>query len=151
MNERGIKASILFQERVLPSFSSFLPVMLVIPAAWLTLAPFHATFGIGIGIALAALITLLKVIRSPKIIVSKSHLAVGDAVIERKFIGKISQISKKDAFNERGPELNALAFTCLQSSVGELVKVEIVDRRDPTPYWLFSSRQGKTLVKALKN
>ncbi len=48
-----------------------------------------------------------------------------------------------------GPELDARSHRCIRGWVGTGVRVEVADERDPTPYWLVSSRRPGTVVAAL--
>jgi hypothetical protein len=150
MNQRVANELNLHSERVLPSFASFLPATLLIPAAWLTLSPFDPTLGWLIGAILAIAVWVMQIAASPKIVLTKKSLTVGNARIERKYLGKVKAINKSEAFRELGPELNARAYVKVQSSVRTLVRVEIEDAKDPTPYWIFSSRAAEGLVELLE-
>jgi hypothetical protein len=150
MNQRVATNVILHSERVLPSFASFLPATLLIPTVWLTLSPFDPTIGWIIGLGMAFVVWALQIAFAPRIQLTQKSLTVGNATIERKYLGKAKVIPKKDAFKELGPGLNARAFIKVQSSVRTLVRVEITDAKDPAPYWLFSTRNAEKLVKLLK-
>ncbi|MEY4437130.1 MAG: hypothetical protein RL100_594 [Actinomycetota bacterium] len=150
MSQRVANELNLHSERVLPSFASFLPATLLIPAAWLTLSPLDPNLGWLIGAILAIVVWALQCAAAPKIELTKTHLTVGNASIERKYLGKARAINKSEAFRELGPELNARAFIKLQPSVRTLVRVEITDATDPTPYWIFSTRAAEVLLKLLK-
>lgn len=149
MNQPAKSNAILFQERVWPNFTAFLPSVLLIPAAWLTLLPFQINAGWLLGLMLTAIVWALLAVGSPNIVLTTETLSVGKAQISRKFLGKATYVSALDSFAERGPKLNALAFLRLQSSVKTLVKVTIDDARDPAPYWLFSARSAAEIVKLL--
>ena len=43
-----------------------------------------------------------------------------------------------------------MAFLMLRAWVGPVVRVEITDPDDPTPYWVFSVRNPEALVTALQ-
>jgi hypothetical protein len=79
------------------------------------------------------------------------ELFVGTARIERKYLGKISVLDKKEMIYLRGPGINPNAFMALRFWVKGGVKVEISDPRDPTPYWLFSCKKPAQLAQLLKN
>lgn len=149
MNQPAKSSAILFQERVWPNFTAFLPPVLLIPAAWLTLLPFRTNVGWLLGLLLTAIVWALLAVGSPKIVLTGETLSVGRAQISRKFLGKATFVAAQDSFAERGPKLHALAFLRLQSSVKTLVKVAVDDARDPAPYWLFSARGAAEIVKLL--
>lgn len=87
--------------------------------------------------------------KAPQIRVSPEFVAVGRAQISREYVGKVAAVSSEQSFAERGHLLDANAFTSIQGSIKTMVKVEITDPQDPTPYWLFTTRHPEELVSAL--
>jgi hypothetical protein len=138
-----------FHERVLPGFGFFLMMLLLPLAIWLVLLPLNPPLGAVLGVASYALVGLIAYLRSPKIEVTHDQLRVNQAGIPLTQIGKPIIVDPEDAFVERGLRLDARAFTSFQSGVATLVRVPIVDKRDNTPYWLFSVRNVSGLVSAL--
>ncbi len=55
-------------------------------------------------------------------------------------------IEHKDQFLERGHKLSTLAYTRFQIGVKGLVKVELQDENDPTPYWLVATKHPEVLA-----
>ena len=49
----------------------------------------------------------------------------------------------------RGPELDARAYMNFRVSVGPVVRIQITDPVDPTPYWLTSTRHPERIVEIL--
>lgn len=139
----------LYVERLLPGVSAFLAAGLLLPAVSLIVAPFSIAAGIAMGAALASTTWLLLIIRSPIISLTKTELRVGRAVIERKWLGVADVVLRDRLFTERGPNLDARAFTCFQVGVQKAIRVEIADDDDPTPYWLFCTRNPEHLAKLL--
>jgi hypothetical protein len=84
------------------------------------------------------------------IVLQQGSLRVGSAVIPVQYLGAAFVISNQDAFAERGRNLNPRAFTRFQIGVNQLVKIEITDLEDPTPYWLISTRNPELLVSFLR-
>jgi Protein of unknown function (DUF3093) len=74
---------------------------------------------------------------------------VGRAVIERRYVGATAQFRGKEATAERGTRLNGLAYLCIRGWVDPVVRIEITDPSDPTPYWLTSTRRPEQLIAAL--
>jgi hypothetical protein len=52
--------------------------------------------------------------------------------------------------NERGILLNPKAFLALRFWIKTGVKIYLSDDRDPTPYWLISSRKGNLIKDTLR-
>ena len=84
-----------------------------------------------------------------KIRLRNDWLYVGNAKIEIKYIKKVVLLEKDQFLKIRGAQADPAAFNATRFWVTTGVKVEIKDRKDPTPYWLISSRKAKYLSKAL--
>lgn len=140
---------IQYSEWVLPKWTSFLPVLIIYPTIWLTLLPINEAVGVWLGLLLTVLFPTLMVMKAARISVTRSYLRVGNASIERKFVTGAQVIEGEDAFFARGRELDSRAFIHFQGSVKTLLRVDIQDAHDPTPYWLFSTRNPKALAQVL--
>lgn len=147
MNEQRIEPQ--YSEWVLPNWSSFIPVLLLFPAFWLTFLPINVLIGIWSGLGATALVVFYMVAKSARIKVTGESLQVANASIDRKFVVAVSVVEKQNAFAARGRELDPRAWIHFQGSVGTLARVEINDPEDPTPYWLFSTRNPEKLKEAL--
>ena len=138
-----------YRELVTPRWTSFLPLTLILPTFWLTFAPINAPVGLVSGLFVTVLAIGLMVANSPKITVSGSQLKVGKAQIDAKFIGSCEEIAYAPRFAQRVPNLNPKAYLRLQNSRRGLLKLEVLDKNDPTPYWLISTKNPKLLLAAL--
>jgi hypothetical protein len=139
-----------YSEWVLPNWTSFLPTLGIFPTMWLTFLPINVTVGFWSGIALTALVVFLMIAKSARVEVSEGSLKVANAQIERKFITSVEAIGADQAFFERGSGLDTRAWIHFQGSVKTLAKVRINDPEDPTPYWLFSTRNPAELKGVLE-
>jgi hypothetical protein len=74
---------------------------------------------------------------------------VGRATIERRFVGAVQTFRKEEATAERGTRLNGLAYLCIRGWIDPVVRIDITDPSDPTPYWLTSTRRPDELTAAL--
>ena len=81
--------------------------------------------------------------------VTDTHLQVGKAQIERKFLGKIEVLSSEEMRRGRGPLSDPAGYMALRFWIPAGVKIEINDAHDPTPYWLVSSKKAQPLAAAL--
>lgn len=138
-----------YQERVLPKWSSFLPLLIVYPTFWLTMAPFNAVLGSIFGVAATIVIAVIMVAKSPKIVITTSEIRVGRAHISTKLLGNASVVEKQHQFSAKGPQLDARAYLSLQPSVSGLIRLDLKDPNDPTPYWLFSSRKPALVAELI--
>lgn len=143
--------AIIYSERLWPSFWIWLAAAGFSSAAILMLAPISVGVGVTAAVVLFAIIAVLLVRSTPAITVTTSTLRVGGATIERSFIGTVTAFRGAEATAERGTRLNGLAFLCIRGWVDPVVRIEIVDPTDRTPYWLASSRHPEKLVAALQS
>ncbi len=123
----------------------------MIPTVILVCAPFSLPLGIILSIVVYLLIAIPMLTLSPKIELTESELRVGKAHISRKYIGKVSAFSGTHAVAARGTDLDARAWIFLRGWINPVVRVEITDPEDPTPYWLFSTRKPEELVAAIRS
>ena len=141
--------SLIYRERVLPSAATFLLPLVLATLSFAMLLPLSETAAWLTSLGLAVLMVAILILKAPEIRVSPELLTVGRAQISRKYVGKVAAVTSEHSFAERGHLLNANAFTSIQGSIKTMVKVEITDPKDPTPYWLFTTRHPEELVAAL--
>ena len=83
------------------------------------------------------------------IFVTKGWLVVGKAAIPRAHIYNFRALSPATMKSERGPGFDPAAYIDIRFWVKGGVKIAQRDPKDPTPYWLISSRAPENLVRVL--
>lgn len=139
----------LYRERLWPAWWVFLATALVIPASLLVFLPISQVAGIAVAIVLDGAIVVTLLATTPVIEVTDGMLRVGRARIERSFVGAVTAHTGADAVAERGTRLDARAWLALRGWIPGVVRIEIVDEADPTPYWLVSTRRPEELAAVL--
>lgn len=143
-----------YRERVLPSAASLWPVLLIIPTCYLTLLPFADKIGDWGGAGLGLLFTVAVLVSiwfaAPVIEIDSNGFSVGDAQLPLDVITGYEVVPKERAFVERGQNLDPRAYFRFQLSVNTLIKLELTDPRDPTPYWLIATRHPEQIAAALQ-
>ncbi|MSY58344.1 MAG: DUF3093 family protein [Actinobacteria bacterium] len=71
------------------------------------------------------------------------------AKIDLKFIKSATALDAEGFKRLAGVDADPAAFLAINFWSKTGVKVELKDKKDPTPYWLISSKDPKRLVKAL--
>lgn len=89
------------------------------------------------------------VVSNTRIVITEETLQVGRARIERRFVGGAEAFRGSAVQRVRGPELDARAYMNFRVSVGPVVRIQITDPVDPTPYWLTSTRHPERIVEVL--
>ncbi|MFM1783949.1 MAG: hypothetical protein RLZZ579_226 [Actinomycetota bacterium] len=115
----------------------------------LALAPFGWGVAISVGLVIWTGVTAIFWFLSPKIEVTQKELLAGKFVIPRSVIGNVAGFDGEQARQIKGPKLSPAAALLLRGDIGPVVRIEIVDPQDPTPYLLLSSRRATELVSAL--
>lgn len=138
-----------YSERLWPSGGFWLVVSLAGVGVALSLWP------VGPAVALSAAVVGLVLCvagllqASPRILVTGGELRAGRAHIPLKLLGPVQGFVGEAARQERGPRLDARAFLVLRGWVDPVVRIELTDPHDPTPYWLVSTRHPDLLAAAL--
>ena len=127
-----------------------LAIGLVIPATALIFLPVNLPLGIAVGSALWVGSVGLLWWSAPSLMVADGQFHAGRATIEIASLGSASAFEKEEARAERGVNLDARAWLALRPWVDPVVKVELNDPLDPTPYWLVSSKKPQALITALQ-
>jgi hypothetical protein len=141
----------LYRERLWPAWWVFLATALVIPASLLVFLPISVIAGYVSAAVLYGGIVVALVVTTPVIEVTDGMLRAGRARIERSFVGAATAHEGAEAFAERGTRLDARAWLLLRPWLSGVVRVELTDPADPTPYWLVSTRRPRELAAALSS
>jgi membrane protein implicated in regulation of membrane protease activity len=139
----------VFRERLWPNIWIWIIAAGISAAAILVFAPISLPTGYTAAAVLFVIIAVLLVLSTPTIMVTDQTLTVGRATIERRFIGSVEAFTGKEATAQRGTKLNGLAYLCFRGWIDPVVRIEITDPSDRTPYWLTSSRRPAELTAAL--
>ncbi len=141
--------AVLYEERLWPSPWIWLIAAGFSSAVIVMFAPISMGFGYGAALVVAVIVFTLLILSTPRIAVTATTLTVGRASIERKYLGSVEWFGGDDATHQRGPGLNGLAYLCIRGWISPVVRIEVTDPEDRTPYWLTSSRTPERLVAAL--
>jgi len=124
---------------------------LVVPATVLIFLPLNVFAGVISGFVLWISSVAVLWVFSPVIAVTDEGLRVGTAYLEREFWGQAQAFRGLEARHERGPGAHGLAWLSLRPWIDPVVKIEVSDPEDPTPYWLISSQNPEALLAALSD
>jgi hypothetical protein len=138
-----------FRERLIPGAGTLTAILLLLPAIWVILLPLSPTVAPIAAIVLTAAVEVLMLVVAPVVAVGDGVLTAGSARIPVALTGDTAQYRKADAVTARGPQLDARAFTLFRGWVDPVVRIDVTDPDDPTPYWLVSTRRPEQLRAAL--
>jgi len=127
------------------AFIYFLLGSLVI-AIWAALPPPAALISF---IASLLFLALAGKSLTSQITVKNGVLTVGKAHIETSYISEVTTLDKDEMALERTTRINPAAHLALKFWVSTGVKITLNDHRDPTPYWLVSTKNGEKLATAI--
>ncbi len=127
------------------AFIYFMFLSLVI-AIWAALGNASALIAL---IAATALIFFIAVAARSQIVLTDTELILGKAHIERKYLGEITILDRDAMRLIRTRDADPAAFLAIKFWISTGVKIAINDDRDPTPYWLVSTRKAEELKRTL--
>ena len=139
----------IYRERLWPAPWVFIATALVIPASLLVFLPISAIAGVICAIVLYGAIVVTLLLTTPTIEITADLFAAGRASLPRTAVASAAAFEGTEASAERGTRLDARAWLLLRGWIPGVVRVELDDPSDPTPYWLVSSRQPTKLAAAL--
>lgn len=137
---------VLYTERTLPSLGFYAATLFVPLAVYLISLPFSEHVGLVVSLISWASVLVWSYLNAPLIVLTKEILRIGKVNIETKYLGDVTEVTADESFRERGPSLDTRAFTRFQIGVKTLIKIEINDAADPTPYWLVATRNPEVLA-----
>ena len=140
----------LYRERLWPAPWVFVATALVIPASLLVFLPISQLAGVICAVVLYGAIVLILLATTPVVEVTDVGLIAGRARLPRDAVAGAEAFEGQDAVAERGVRLDARAWLLLRGWIPGLVRVQLDDPDDPTPYWLVSSRHPRRLAAALR-
>lgn len=140
---------LLHRERLWPSALLLISTTLIIPTLMLVFLPINPTAGVYVAIGLFLAVVIMLLAGSPKIEVTTGELVAGRARVPVRLIGTVTAFRATDATLQRGRLLDARAWLLIRGWVSPVVKVELTDESDPTPYWILSTRRPDALVAAI--
>lgn len=141
--------TVLYEERLTPAWWIWLVALMVSSLAILVFVPISLATGITAAVVMFVVLAILLVVSTPRIEVTTRLLRVGRATIEREHVGRVTGYRRDAATEQRGPSLHGLAYLCIRGWVDPVVRIQITDERDRTPYWLTSTRRPEQLVDVL--
>jgi hypothetical protein len=139
----------IYRERLWASAWVFLSTALVIPAALLVFLPISFVTGVIVAIFLYAACVAALVATSPVLEITATELIAGRARLPLAFIGEATGHLGEDATLQRGQKLDARAWLMIRGWIAPVVKIEVTDAGDPTPYWIISTRRPAAVVAAV--
>lgn len=140
---------VLYEEKLRPSPWIWLIAVMISGLSILVFVPIGIEIGLGAAVVMFVIIAILLTVSTPRILVTERTLQVGRAGIERQHVGAVTGYRGEDATHQRGPALHGLAFMCLRGWIDPVVRIQIEDLRDRTPYWLASTRNPERLTAVL--
>ena len=119
------------------------------PMVLLASLPFGQTLAFTLTVAVPLTLILGSLYLSPVIRINESF-SRGSFEIPLQALGEAEIFTGEEARLQRGPRLDARAKLAIRGDIDQVVKIQVVDSDDPTPYILVSTRRPEELVAALR-
>jgi len=105
---------------------------------------------VGYALCVPVAVLAMMLLGRTRVRVADGRLQVGQATKELRHLGVAEVVPRAERQTALGPELDPAAYLLLRAWIRQVVRVEITDPDDPTPYWVFSVRDAPALIAALK-
>jgi hypothetical protein len=138
---------VTYSERVLPGLSFFLATLFAPAALYLIVLAFDEFWASFTFVASEIAIICLGLLASPTLKFTAESLSIGKVQIPTAYVKSVTLVEISTQQVEKGPKLNPYAYVRFQVGVKGLLKIELSDPNDPTPYWLISSRHPEIVAK----
>jgi hypothetical protein len=79
------------------------------------------------------------------------ELRIDRAHIESKYLGKVTILDSGAMRMLRTRDADPAAYLAIKFWAPTGIKIEVTDPRDPTPYWLITSKRGEEIAALLVN
>lgn len=144
-------SSTLYSERLSPSVGWWITVLFLSAMTSLLALPLTQVGAVVVPLVVGAAVIVWMRSLSTRIVVTDTTFVAGRAHIDRTFVAGATGHDAEDSFAQRGHLLDVRAHLVLRPWVKTVVRVEIDDPADPTPYWLVSTRHPDALASALSS
>ena len=119
-------------------------------------AELHMGYGglrswIGYAVLVPLAVGVLAGLGRARVRVDGGVLRVGTAALPLRYAGRAEVVDRRDKQAALGPELDPAAFVLHRAWVGPMVRLEVTDPDNPTPYWVFSVREPDRLHTAVRD
>ncbi len=84
-----------------------------------------------------------------RIRVDQNELRIDKAHIDLKYLGKVTVLDSDAMRLLRTRDADPAAFLAIKFWASKGIKIEVIDPRDATPYWLITSKRGEKLAALL--
>ncbi|GAB3844516.1 DUF3093 domain-containing protein [Nesterenkonia populi] len=140
---------VIYSEKLWPSWWLWTAAVLIGASFSTIFFPIDIFWGVLSMIAGISLCAFALVVTTPRVEVTETHLRAGRAQIERGDVGRVVGHTEDAAREQLGPGFDARSYQCVRGWIGPVITAEITDPSDPTPYWLFSTRNPQDVLSAL--
>ena len=127
------------------AFIYFLLLSLVI-AIW---AAFDNNVALVAFIVATIAIVYIAIAMRSTITLDSEELRIDRAHIEIKYLGSATVVDSQTMRLLRTRDADPAAYLAIRFWISKGIKITIVDPRDPTPYWLITSKRGEEIAALL--
>lgn len=138
-----------YRERLGPGLAPYLIGLLALPAGLAAAYPIAPWLGVVGAVVAYAVVLAVLIGTTTRVRVSDTELIAGRARLPIEVVGRMTGYRGADARAQRGTRLDARAWLCIRGWIDPVVKIELDDPDDPTPYWLVSTRRPEALIDAI--
>ena len=138
-----------YRESLRPPASFFATFGALAASFGLIVVPASVPLAAVVGLVFAAAVTIALLATSPRIEVEGTQLRAGRAQIDASYLGEVTVLSRDQMRAAFGRDADVRAWSLYRSHARGCVRVQILDPRDPAPYWLVCTNDPESLAHAI--
>lgn len=144
--------SLAYSERLhVPPGWWLLGLAFVLAVGWVFfVATPHIVTLVAVAVTAAVVVVALQRYGELQVQVDDQTLRAGRGVLPLENVGRVQAFDAASTRRQLGPDADARAYLVTRPYCATSVRVEVVDDRDPTPYWLISTRRPEELAASLR-
>jgi hypothetical protein len=139
-----------YSERLWPALWIWASVLIAGVSCGLVVLPFSDLAALIVAAVSTVLLAAALLAVTPVVGVWDGELHAGRAHVPVGLLEPATVLDRAALRHEHGPGLDMRAYLCVRGWVPTGVRIGLADPRDPTPYWLLSSRRPQHLASALE-
>lgn len=139
-----------YRETLRPPTIAIVVIALLAASFGLIVVPLSLGLAAAIALVLAGIVVIIALASSPRIECEGTQLRAGPAQIDAQFFGEIYPLDREATRAEFGSDADLRAWSLHRSYARGSVRIEIIDPRDPTPFWIVCTNRPEELAAVLQ-
>ena len=149
MTDLSSPRSVTYRERLWPGALGWMTAVGAGAVTLVAFVPVNGVLAMVTGAVVLAVSLAVTIATAPVVEVGAGELRAGRAHIPVQLLGAGVELEPDARRAALGRDLDARAYVCLRAWIPAMVRWDVNDTADATPYWLVSTRRPRELRAAV--